>query len=911
MANFIDLVVRGKTSDASAGVDKLTKSMVSLKSSVLLTTNNLIRLTKKLSQITDVSNDYITSTRLLKTTLGDATGEATKFISRLSDMSGISTATLNKQTAKFVQLGESLSFSNDQAEKFSENLSILSTKLSMLYNTDYETMANALQKAVQGSQVTLKSKTGISINDMSMQATLNANAIDREVSSLNDAEKALVRYATILRQVTSDTSVYQDAVNSLAWQKQMLSSSVKKLASAVGQVLTPVMTQLYIVLNAVILAVTEIVKMIGQLIGVTVNLDSSVGSASAGYNDLGKSIGKAAGAAKKSLRGFDKLNNITTPSAGGGAGGAGLGIDESLLGLLSDVDENFLNIRNKATEIRDRILEWFGLGENKNLDEFKRKLGIIAQVIEGIGAVILTIKLGLKGIQGLGIWLIIDGVRKTIEKIIDMINNPSIKNFAGILKGISETLFGGGLLAGIGTPLGQILAIIGQMVSILSGVIESFNFWKNLLENPSWENFINLLPDGIHAAISSMGLLGDVILWVIDTFLGGWDNVVNSIKGFGDIIYNNIIQPIYEFFAPIFDWINQNVIKPIQEFFEKLWKDIQEPLDPLREEIEGTFKEAWEVIQIVWNRVKEYFEDMWKYISTGFEVTWKAIQIIWDKVKPYFEILWAGINKIFSVVKPILTGYFSTAWEAIKAVWNNVVNYFTVVWAGIKAVFSVVKGVLTGDFSDAWEAIKNVWSRVQSFFQGVWNGIQNVFGSVANWFRTVFSTAWQAVKDVFSSGGQIFEGIKDGISSTLTSVVNALIRGMNTVISIPFNRLNNILRALRQIEVLGARPFSWISTISVPQIPTYANGGFPNEGEMFIAREAGPEMVGSINGHTAVANNEQIVKGIQGGVFNAMMSALSNTDFGNSNVTIEANGDTEGLLSFIEFKQRQKSRQFN
>ena len=78
-----------------------------------------------------------------------------------------------------------------------------------------------------------------------------------------------------------------------------------------------------------------------------------------------------------------------------------------------------------------------------------------------------------------------------------------------------------------------------------------------------------------------------------------------------------------------------------------------------------------------------------------------------------------------------------------------------------------------------------------------------------------------------------------------------------------------------------------------------------------MAREAGPEMVGSINGHTAVANNDQIVQGIQNGVFNAMMSALSSADFGNSNVTIEANGDTDGLLNFITFKQKQRDRQFN
>ena len=315
MANIIDLVLKSKSSEATSGIDKLSKSMSSLKSNTLLTTRNFISLIKQLSKLTDYTDNYTTSLRLLKTTLGSSSGEATEFIHKLGQMSGISTATLNKQTAKFVQLGESLSFSNEQAEKFSENLSILSTKLAMLYNTDYETMANALQKAVQGSQVTLKSRTGIAINDVSLQATLNANAIDREISSLSDAEKALVRYATILRQVTDNTSVYQDAVNSLAWQKQMLSYQMKKLAAVTGQLLTPALTQLYIVMNGVIMAAIEIIKVIGKIFNINMDLSSSVSSAANDYDDLGASIGKASNIAKKSLRGFDKLNNITTPSA--------------------------------------------------------------------------------------------------------------------------------------------------------------------------------------------------------------------------------------------------------------------------------------------------------------------------------------------------------------------------------------------------------------------------------------------------------------------------------------------------------------------------------------------------------------------------------------------------------------------
>ena len=59
-------------------------------------------------------------------------------------------------------------------------------------------------------------------------------------------------------------------------------------------------------------------------------------------------------------------------------------------------------------------------------------------------------------------------------------------------------------------------------------------------------------------------------------------------------------------------------------------------------------------------------------------------------------------------------------------------------------------------------------------------------------------------------------------------------------------------------------------------MPTLANGGFVDAGQLFIAREAGPEMVGTMGGQTAVANNDQIVAGIQNGVAqaNAEQNAL-------------------------------------
>lgn len=58
----------------------------------------------------------------------------------------------------------------------------------------------------------------------------------------------------------------------------------------------------------------------------------------------------------------------------------------------------------------------------------------------------------------------------------------------------------------------------------------------------------------------------------------------------------------------------------------------------------------------------------------------------------------------------------------------------------------------------------------------------------------------------------------------------------------------------------------YISQVKVDRIQYMADGGFVDEGQLFIARESGAEMVGAMGRRTAVANNDQIVEGISAGV---------------------------------------------
>ena len=59
-------------------------------------------------------------------------------------------------------------------------------------------------------------------------------------------------------------------------------------------------------------------------------------------------------------------------------------------------------------------------------------------------------------------------------------------------------------------------------------------------------------------------------------------------------------------------------------------------------------------------------------------------------------------------------------------------------------------------------------------------------------------------------------------------------------------------------------------------VQAYANGGLPNQGQLFVAREAGPELVGTMpGGGTGIVNNKQIVSSVSAGVYKAVSSAIS------------------------------------
>lgn len=219
-------------------------------------------------------------------------------------------------------------------------------------------------------------------------------------------------------------------------------------------------------------------------------------------------------------------------------------------------------------------------------------------------------------------------------------------------------------------------------------------------------------------------------------------------------------------------------------------------------------------------------------LSSLLEALPAALQAVWDLVVMVFEKAPEWFGQLFD-----------GAVEIIISVFSVIGQFFADCWTAIKQTFAPVGSWFKGIFSGAWNGIKSAWSSVTGFFSNIWSGIRSAFGAVGSWFKDTFSRAWQAVKDVFSTGGKIFDGIKSGIANVFKTTVNGIIGGINKVISVPFNALNNILSRIKNIEVLSIKPFTWIHTFNVPQIPKLETGAVLEKGQVGLLEGNGAEAV--------------------------------------------------------------------
>ena len=334
-----------------------------------------------------------------------------------------------------------------------------------------------------------------------------------------------------------------------------------------------------------------------------------------------------------------------------------------------------------------------------------------------------------------------------------------------------------------------------------------------------------------------------------------------------EIFANNDDRSLWQVIKDKFveDW--QNAIATTKEGWNEFCAHLKEVFGPI-----GQFlSNAWESIktdfQNHWDTLKEWASDTWSRISDGF-------QNLASKIKEIAKALWEGlmdglasIALKFKAGWDTITNWASAAWGAISlgavALWNKlkegvlaVVTFFTNAWTKLKDTVTNVWEKAKQGAQHFWEKTKSVAESIQTVFSKAWDNIAKMF-----------TKAWEMITKLLSKGGELFEGIKEGVGNIFKSLVNGIIKGLNAVIAAPIKALNTILTKLKEINILGLQPFkNFVNTIAVPQIPLLASGGMvPNKGTLFMANEAGPEVVYNSGNATGVMNATQMEGAIASG----------------------------------------------
>ena len=194
---------------------------------------------------------------------------------------------------------------------------------------------------------------------------------------------------------------------------------------------------------------------------------------------------------------------------------------------------------------------------------------------------------------------------------------------------------------------------------------------------------------------------------------------------------------------------------------------------------------------------------------------------------------------------------------------------FVLTWIG------KIPGRVKDKLSDAKDWLVETGGNVLS---GLKDGLSEKWDSIGDWFQDLPNKISNAIPDLFNTGKNAIQNFASGFGSVHIPLPH---------VSVSWNKHN-----------VGPVSFSTPSF----GLSWYAKGGFPENGEMFMARESGPELVGRMGSKNAVANNNQIIEGIRAGVYDAVVNALesrSQSKDREAEIHIYLEGDADKLFKIV------------
>lgn len=469
--------------------------------------------------------------------------------------------------------------------------------------------------------------------------------------------------------------------------------------------------------------------------------------------------------------------------------------------------------------------------------------------------------------------------------------------------------------------------VINAALSMIATFVKTFD-WKKLGEDIAkcvsnaitgikWDKVWETISDAVKAALDF--LLGCVkgIDWkklgktIADFVLNlltktDWTGILKKLGELGLALVKGLLEGILTGLKDIGEWLKENLIDPIvdkvKEFFgihspSTVFKEIGSQL------IAGLFTGLTDNVKSVlsWfadlpNNIKKALGDAKKWLLQKGKDALEGLRNGWESVRESklgktVAAVGGYVKKKAGDAKAWVKEKGTAAIEGIRNGWESVKE------SSLGRTVAQIGGYVNNRIGNIRSAVTN---KGKDIIDGIKTGYENskqsgLLSKVSSLKENVFSAVGNISSKVKSKGSDIVTGINSGLEAkrnllqrSVTSIPNMISSGLGNLFSIGRDAISSFADGFTSINIplphirtTWNRHYIGNKSFSTPSfgISWYANGGFPGMGEMFVARENGPELVGKMGSRSAVANNSQIVDGIEAGVFKAVMDAFSASGF--------------------------------